>query len=481
MNDFGQMYRPFIDVKTQYGAVGDGTTDDTAAFQAALEGLSAGELLIPSGDYLISSALVVRDGVTLMGVGPRASSLLAGADDLTLVHHIGSNGGACRLRLSGNGRKRVSGLRVTPLDEQQAAVRVHQNYNHFRDLAIDGCEEGIVLQCGPCVGGAASGCWYNSFQSIHVYFCRRGIWLKDGPNAESSGTNRNQFFSVRVGQGTNTGLQIDSGGTNSFFGCSFEGVETLGGPSEIPTAIKIGSAGRFSGSNESNRFFGVQCEGCTRDIENANAYTELYGSYVRTGVYIAMPRIMLGGYEASIMPLVLPGLTFQTNSQFSGAENGAVMLPLGKLQFPVVSNPSSGSHTLDAYEEGVWKPTIAAGPMLGVSYRTQMGRFVKIGRHVLFWGHLKLDSLSGAAEEALRIEGLPYAAADMDAPASLRWDGLKPGRPDEIPCAFVREGETVIGIDVQTADGIGTASGMPATKLTPSTEFHFSGQYLTKD
>jgi len=46
----------------QFGATGDGTTDDTAALQAALDALAAGdygELYIPAGDYKITSALTI--------------------------------------------------------------------------------------------------------------------------------------------------------------------------------------------------------------------------------------------------------------------------------------------------------------------------------------------------------------------------------------------------------------------------------------
>jgi len=46
----------------QFGATGDGTTDDTAALQAAIDALADGdygELFIPAGDYKLTSALVI--------------------------------------------------------------------------------------------------------------------------------------------------------------------------------------------------------------------------------------------------------------------------------------------------------------------------------------------------------------------------------------------------------------------------------------
>ncbi|MBD3176414.1 MAG: hypothetical protein GF320_14640 [Armatimonadia bacterium] len=59
------------DVTTDHDAAGDGTTDDTAAFQAALDachGAGGGAVHVPAGRYLIAGHLTVPDGVVLEGV-----------------------------------------------------------------------------------------------------------------------------------------------------------------------------------------------------------------------------------------------------------------------------------------------------------------------------------------------------------------------------------------------------------------------------
>ena len=59
--------RDIVSVK-DFGAVGDGVTDDTAAIQAALSsGLRC--VMIPVGTFLISSALILPSGVSLIGQG----------------------------------------------------------------------------------------------------------------------------------------------------------------------------------------------------------------------------------------------------------------------------------------------------------------------------------------------------------------------------------------------------------------------------
>ena len=52
-----------------FGAVGDGVTDNTAAFQAALTSLAAtgGTVLVPDGNFSFSSSLVFPPAVALQG------------------------------------------------------------------------------------------------------------------------------------------------------------------------------------------------------------------------------------------------------------------------------------------------------------------------------------------------------------------------------------------------------------------------------
>lgn len=66
---------PWADIKA-FGAVGDGTTDDTAAIQAAISSLTAangGVCYIPSGNFHVTSTLNVPLGVSFLGVGNQSA------------------------------------------------------------------------------------------------------------------------------------------------------------------------------------------------------------------------------------------------------------------------------------------------------------------------------------------------------------------------------------------------------------------------
>lgn len=60
----------WINVKDPaYGAIGNGTTDDTAALQAAINAAYGKTLYIPSGTYLTSSQLLINNNITIIGDG----------------------------------------------------------------------------------------------------------------------------------------------------------------------------------------------------------------------------------------------------------------------------------------------------------------------------------------------------------------------------------------------------------------------------
>ncbi len=66
---------------TDFGAVGDGTTDSAAAFQAALDAAAqASAVRVPAGTYLIRAGLTIDKGVVLCGEGADQSHLVFDGD-----------------------------------------------------------------------------------------------------------------------------------------------------------------------------------------------------------------------------------------------------------------------------------------------------------------------------------------------------------------------------------------------------------------
>jgi parallel beta-helix repeat protein len=105
-----------VNVKVDFGATGDGVTDDTAAIQAALDAVEAiggGYCFLPFGTYLISAPLDVAAYVTIEGSGWGSVITLADNSDCNLITQTTGRendyAGVRNLKVSGNKANQASG------------------------------------------------------------------------------------------------------------------------------------------------------------------------------------------------------------------------------------------------------------------------------------------------------------------------------------------------------------------------------------
>src|SRR6266542_6370342 len=68
-----------IDVKNDFGAVGDGTADDTAAVQAGLNAASWAQVWVPPGTYKATNLIapIGAGPLHIVGAGPELSVIKA--------------------------------------------------------------------------------------------------------------------------------------------------------------------------------------------------------------------------------------------------------------------------------------------------------------------------------------------------------------------------------------------------------------------
>lgn len=126
--EFHGAYKSWANVKSRFGAKGDGVADDTKAFQAALDsltvtgkGYNTGDraytvIYIPAGEYRITSTLRVRGkiGFSIIGVDPAKVKLIWGGGNGDTL--IWSNGSAyfriSRITFSNKGQKDVTAIGI---------------------------------------------------------------------------------------------------------------------------------------------------------------------------------------------------------------------------------------------------------------------------------------------------------------------------------------------------------------------------------
>jgi hypothetical protein len=148
----------------------------------------------------------------------------------------------------------------------------------------------------------------------------------------------------------------------------------------------------------------------------------------------------------------------------------------GQIAFPAAQNASAGANVLDDYEEGNFTPTVAfGGAAVGVTYSAQTGRYVKIGRAVLFQLRIALTS-KGTSVGSMTIEGLPFTAdantyAVAMRPNSGGWATLVAGLAGEVTAST-----TSIAMTAPNTTG---ASGISNTNATNASAVNVAGVYFT--
>jgi len=325
-----------------YGADPTGVADSGNAIRAAVASVTTngGQVYIPAGTYKVTAAggdtsdtaIYSPSNVRICGASEVGTKIIPGSNNTVIFRMIGLNGGIENIQIDNpsNTYTNVSGIRLAPTDEAQTTTRSDVEFNNITNVSIRRVQEAIVLKCGPRVSGADSYCYYNSFINIDIRNCVIGIWLKI-PNGgdPGSGVNRNRFINVRVGEtGTNTGLQIDAGDTNTFVGCSFEGIQTGTSPNATPTAIVV-DYNSSSYSCTDNKFYGLTIEACTRSVSNKNDFLEFYGYYDATNTFNVPPPV-------GALPLAVN----MSRGNVAGTQVGTNRTPTATGDFYTYNTPS---------------------------------------------------------------------------------------------------------------------------------------------
>lgn len=251
----------WVSVK-DFGAVGDGVTDDTAAIQSALNS-GAAQVLLNAGTYNTTTPIVIPSGVSFVGEGQRLSKIMKNhaGDGVTLSNALAYNGleiggfsvyAVAPYKQTGTGVKLTQVVRTTLKDINVSDCAYGLSMltcyaNSSNNLTIDRCGVGLSIETSNhnkfnvttiisdtgFTGVEMIGTSYsNNFDTLDVEYALYPLWLKSGTTSVTF-TNYYAEFNTK-------GARLDSGVRAILFNTVFNAtVEMFDTATFAATDVKV--------------------------------------------------------------------------------------------------------------------------------------------------------------------------------------------------------------------------------------------------
>lgn len=218
----------YVDVVADFGAVGDGVTDDTAAIQLAIdtvEALGGGIVFFPAGTYLVTK-LTLANKVSLIGAQAEVTFILSAtsAEPALVVLPVGP----------------VTFPRIENLTFVGNAANAGQHC-FYMYAQTDGTHGGL---------------WYGTFRNLIIGsvadpFLGHSIWLRGGTTAGPEPDQFNVFENLLVTRGASAAsralLMTGQCGQNRFSSCEFAG-QAEGTGTNVELSRQFTNGGTVGGS-----------------------------------------------------------------------------------------------------------------------------------------------------------------------------------------------------------------------------------------
>lgn len=193
----------------RYGAVGDGSVDDSAAITRAVS--SGHPVFVPKGTFRILSALPLKTYLYLHGEGQESIIRV----DANVSPFTNSTGAAVLYADIGD-----LTIRANTAITASALLLTDVSRSAFRNIVIDRTGGGSYFQYGIRLNAAASVSLWNQFSDIELTaISTKAVYLQNS-------ANDNKFFGISLINSTDysltDGVHIESGTGNYFSGLTLE-------------------------------------------------------------------------------------------------------------------------------------------------------------------------------------------------------------------------------------------------------------------
>lgn len=342
----------FVSVK-DFGAVGDGVTDDRSAFQAAVNAIIAagrGTVYVPSGTYLINgttSSDSILNGVLFPWdnnydlrsyvriVGDGGVTIKAGNNSMVVFRVSTTFVEISGIRIDGDGKTNVTGIGVWPENTGSETITAPRSQSYFlsHSVTIRNCAIGMSFQPGVTdTSNRQSGCFYHSVYNYHGNTNTQHLVFNYPYDYSTTPTAFNQNYTTRSGfyncsfVNGNVGIYADGVGDVYFYNCNVELINAGASPLPTPTGVYVSSQGTFA---KNVQMFGGYIEACTESIFNGRT-----NGVVTVGTIYTTPTT---GNFRNIVKVNRDGLTLA----FDNANAAVNMTPTADGGLNIMADPGN--------------------------------------------------------------------------------------------------------------------------------------------
>jgi hypothetical protein len=257
---FGEVYNVM-----DYGALGDGSNDDTAEIQAALDAAGEnGKVIFPKADdnYLISAALKFRNGQIIEALGGNGQFNTSNTNQVT-IRMTGSGTNAIFEPYNTSAdtiNVQIKNLKIQGNGSTYVGVKMYRtSYSVIENCLITDCEVGVEFDANT-----SNQAYFNTIRGGKIAY-------NDEVNVRfKSGANANRLYDVWLGGAPRSVELLSSSVNNEFHGVHFQGVASPDG-----TSIHVYADAAH------NTLFGGWVEACgTAIYETSNANVGVFNTVI---------------------------------------------------------------------------------------------------------------------------------------------------------------------------------------------------------
>lgn len=436
--------KDFVSVK-DFGAVGNGVADDTAAIQAAIDATIAlspttgyGIIYLPPGNYRITSTIYLK--------GPSVRLVGAGENGTTITYDNATGGTAFAGSSTATAtvsKCEISKLKITGTASNGPSIGIdfsNFSYSDFRDLEVEIKRTNGVCLYGQGNNGAAP--YYNRFDGITLQgnFTGQigiqmapGLW-GTGPGA-SAGPNANVFSNFKRGAALAVGVDLQEGTGNLFSNMQFEAIGSTYYRFNHNRTISGASGTATSGTQVSLTDSGKSF--------TTNALAGCY-LYITAGTGAGQSRKIAGNTATTISTALPFNAVLGATSVYQVWDVGAVSNKVFGTR-----GENSGSGTFATFNPGSEGNVINGIEISGVSSMFAGNEFGTTNK-----------AFNGERVVITHVQKAVAASANIDVfPRLVNYGGLIPGYQYVLDYVAVRRSYTGTGTATVTVDAGGISTG----------------------